>query len=77
MTTTELRQSEEYRICMDKIRRYKTGFEFTVPVYRMSAGQANAMHRILRDAYEEGLIESVSFDLNLECECTEEKWRRL
>lgn len=77
MTTTELRQSKEYRICMDKIRSYKTGFEFTIPFDRMSAGQANAMHRILRDAYDEGLIESVSFVLNLEGECIEETWRRL
>lgn len=77
MTITELRQSEEYRTCMDKIRKYKTGFEFTIPFYRMSKGQANAMHRILRDAYDEGLIESVSFVLNLEGECTEETWRRL
>lgn len=77
MTITELRQSEDYRICMDKIRRYKTGFEFTIPFYRMSKGQANAMHRILRDAYDEGLIESVSFSFNLDCEGTEETWRRI
>lgn len=77
MTITELRQSEDYRICMDKIRTYRTGFEFTIPFYRMSIGQANAMRRILQDAHDEGLIESISFDLNLEGECTEETWRRL
>lgn len=77
MTITELRQSEEYRVCMEKIRRYRTGFEFTIPFYKMSVGQANAMHRILQDAHGEGLIESVSFSFNLDGERAEETWRRL
>lgn len=77
MTITELRQGKEYRVCMDKIRNYKTGFEFTIPFYKMSVGQANAMHVILRDAYEMGLIESVSYTFTLEGEGTEETWRRL
>ena len=77
MTITELRESADYRLCMNKIRNYRTGFEFTIPFYKMSIGQANAMRCILRDARNEGLIESVSCTFGLELDTTEETWRRV
>lgn len=77
MTITELRENEEYRTCMDKIRGYRVGFEFTIPFHRMSVGKANAMRIILKDAHAEGLIDCISFDFDRDGVITEETWRRI
>ena len=62
MTITELRQHEEYALCMKKIRGYSKGFRFTIPYNRMTVGQANAMKIVMEDAVTEGLVESVGVE---------------
>lgn len=76
MNVNELRAHPEYKVCMDKIRNYREGFEFTVRFDLMRIGQANTMKVILRDAVDQGLIESLSIGLSLEGVVTDEKFRR-
>ena len=77
MTLTELRQTEQYRSCMDQIREYSFGYKFTLPFYKMGPKQSEAVHQILQDAYAEGLIECISFDFDRDGVITEETWRRI
>lgn len=76
MTVHELRAHPEYKVCMDKIKNYREGFEFTVRFDLMREGQANAMKVILRDAVNQGLIESMAIGLSVEGVITDEKYRR-
>jgi len=81
MTAQEFRTSTEYDYCINKIRNYPAGFEFTIPFHKMKQGQKNAMHLVLEDCKKEGLIESVSIGYSLEDlianDITEETWKRL
>lgn len=77
MTKAEFLKSKEYREMMDKIRSYSKGFEFTIPFYKMTSEQKNAMNVVLRNAVEEGLIESISIGLSLEGNITEEKYKKI
>lgn len=77
MTIIELRNSEEYAKCMRKIEGYSKGFEFTVPYWKMTKEQANAMKIILQDAVRKGLIESIRIGLSLELVETDETFRRV
>lgn len=43
MTREELRNHEEYAICMNKIRSYKKGFEFTLNYSQIPTAKANAL----------------------------------
>lgn len=77
MQIEELRNHPEYKLCMDRIKKYRRGFKFTIPYYKMTTGQRNAMMFILRDAVKMGLIESVATGLNLELDITDETFIRI
>ncbi len=57
---------QEIKKCVDKIRSYPQGFEFTLYYNRMSMGQYNAINIVTKKAEEEGLIKSISIGLSLE-----------
>lgn len=77
MTLNQLRQSDEYAKCIQKIKGYSAVFTFTVPFYVMTKGQRESMCIILGDAQAQGLIASISTYLSLEGEVVSEKFRRL
>lgn len=77
MTVTELRNHKEYALCMNKIKKYPEGFEFTLRWYQIPTPQANALKIVMRDAIEQGLIEQIATDLSLELEVTAETYRKL
>lgn len=60
MTKTELRTHPEYKLCMDKIKGYRPGFEFTLRYCDIPKAKANALMIVMRDACEQGLLESVT-----------------
>lgn len=77
MTKSEFLKSKEYENMMKKIRNYSTGFEFTIPFYKMTRQQKNGMNIVLNNAVKEGLIESVRIGVSLEGNFTDETYRRL
>lgn len=77
MTKKQFRNSKEYENSIKKIKNYHKGFKFTLPYYKMTQGQKNAMNIITNDSIEEKLIESVSIGLSLSGEVTEETFVRL
>lgn len=77
MTKEELRKDPEYIKSKEKIVGYKKGFKFKIPFYKMSIGQKNAMNILLNDCIDEQLIDSISFDLDLQGNITEEEYIRL
>jgi hypothetical protein len=77
MTINELRQTKDYAECINKIRAYKPGFEFTIKYYQIPKAKANALKIVLQDACEQGLLESIAICLSLSMEQTEETFRKL
>ena len=77
MTLEELRNSEDYKKAVDKIKGYSKGFEFTVYYNQMNTPLKNAMYKILKDCTDQGLIESIQMGVNLDMEITDETFRRL
>jgi len=77
MNVQQLRESKEYADACRKINAYRTGFEFTIPYYKMTQGQRNAMNVITADCTKQGLIQSISIGVSLEGEFTEETFVRL
>lgn len=77
MSVEELRKHPEYKLCMDKIKKYRKGFKFTIPYYKMTTGQRNGMGVVLYDAQKQGLISSVAVDFSLDLEITEETFIKL
>lgn len=77
MTREELRNHEEYSICMKKIRGYRKGFEFTLNYAAIPRPQANALKIVMADAIEMGLIESIAIGVALDGTHTDETYRKL
>ena len=77
MTITELRNHPEYTICMDKIKSYRKGFEFTMNWERIPRAKANGLKVIMRDAVEQGLLEYTATVLALDGTITAERFRRI
>lgn len=77
MTHDELRNHPEYALCMKKIRSYRKGFEFTLNYAAIPTPQANALKIVMRDAIEQGLLESIATGWSLECTITDETFRKL
>ena len=77
MIAKEFRNSQEYENLIKKIKNYPKGFKFTLPYYKMTQGQKNAMDIITNDSIKEKLIESVSIGLSLSGEIVEETFVRL
>lgn len=76
MTTTELRAHPEYKVCMDKIKAYRPGFEFTMDWTQIPRAKANGLKLILKDACDLGYLESIQFGLDLTGTCTDETYKR-
>ena len=77
MTGKNLKNQKSMRMQLKKINGYSKGFNFTIPYYKMTQGQKNAMHIITSDCVKGKIIDSVSFGLNLAGEITEETFVRL
>lgn len=77
MTEKELRNSQEYKDLVEKIKGYSKGFEFTLPYYKMTEGQKNAIHIIINDCIKERIIDSIAIGLQLDGTMTEETFIRL
>lgn len=70
--------------CVDKIRRFPKGFEFTINYSAMSKAKYNAMRIVLDKAMKLDLITSVAIGLSFEsmlgetnCYANEETFRRI
>lgn len=77
MTVSEFLKSAEFDLCISKITKYKKGFTFSIPYYKMTEGQKNGMHVVMREAVQRGLVESVSVSYDINLEITEEEYTRL
>lgn len=77
MNRMEFKKSNEYKEMIEKIKSYSKGFRFNIPYYKMTTGQKNAMYIVTNDCIKEKIIESVSFDLDLSGNVTEEMFVRL
>ncbi len=77
MTKTEFRNSAIYKKYMERIKGYSKGYNFTIPYYKMTRPQINAINVILNDAAKAKIIDSMSFGINLEGEMTEATYIRL
>ena len=77
MTKTEFRNSAIYKKYMERIKGYSKGYNFTIPYYKMTRPQINAINVILNDAAKAKIIDSMSFVINLEGEMTEATYIRL
>ena len=81
MTTDECRQSQGYKDAVAKIKGYPKGFGFTVPYYKMTDAQYNAMMIIRRDMMDAKVIESEwvgeSFESLLSSRMNEEHFKRI
>ena len=76
MTKEQPRKNKDYIEAKEKILKYPTGFKFTVPLYQMPEAKRNAMRILLDDCSKEKIIKSVSFDLDLGLNVTEETFVR-
>lgn len=77
MTITEVRQSKEYTKCINKIKEYKKGFQFTLYAERIPKPQWNALMIVLDDCVESGLLENISFRIDLDMNVTEKTYKRI
>ena len=83
MSIAEFKESNEYKQAINTIVKYKKGYTFTIPFYKMTKAQENAMRIILKDCCKNGLIESISIGLSLDNIrgngrfCSEETYKRL
>ena len=77
MTIQELRNHEEYTLCFNKIRAYPKGFEFTLNYAQIPRAKANALKIVMKDAIEQGLLESVATGVALDGTFTDETFRKI
>lgn len=77
MTIFEVRKHKDYTISINKIKGYRTGFEFTLNYARIPTPQANALKIIMADAIEQGLIKSIAVGFSLEGEQVSETFKKL
>ena len=79
MTIQELRQSEDYKQTIEKIKRYEKGFTWTMKWQNIPVGKANALKIILSDCIKQGIIKSVSIGYGIDNGLveTEETYERL
>lgn len=77
MTKKEFRNSQEYKELVEKIKGYHQGFEFTLPYYKMTQGQKNAIQIVVDDCIKKRILDSISIGLQLDGTITEETFIRL
>ncbi|MFR0074334.1 MAG: hypothetical protein ACLRVD_08245 [Blautia caecimuris] len=77
MTKKEFRNSQEYKELVEKIKGYSKGFEFTLPYYKMTQGQKNAIQIVVDDCIKKRILDTISIGLQLDGTMTEETFIRL
>lgn len=77
MNREEFRGLKEYKESVEKIKSYLKGFVFTIPYYKMTKVQQNAMNIIIHDCIKDRIIESISIGVSLEGKITEETFMKL
>lgn len=77
MTIEEMRKTEEYTKIVQKVKKYRKGFEFTLDVNVIPRPQWNALRMVMRDLEKQGLIENIEFGYSIDGELVEEKYARL
>lgn len=77
MTIEEMRKTEEYTKIVQKVKKYRKGFEFTLDVNVIPRPQWNALRMVMRDLEKQGLIENIEFNYSIDGELVEEKYVRL
>lgn len=77
MNRIEFKESKEYKDAVEKIKSYSKGFAFTIPYYKMTKAQQNAMNIITHDCIKDRIIESISIGVSLEGKITEETFMKL
>lgn len=76
MTISELRAHPEYTRCMNKIKNYRPGFQFTMNFSTIPTTKANALRIVLRDAKFAGYLECMSIGLDIHGNPVEETYLR-
>lgn len=66
MTIEEMRKTEEYTKIVQKVKKYRKGFEFTLDVNVIPRPQWNALRMVMRDLEKQGLIENIEFDYSID-----------
>lgn len=77
MTIEEMRKTEEYTKIVQKVKKYRKGFEFTLDINAIPRPQWNALRMVMRDLEKQGLIENIEFGYSIDGELVEEKYARL
>ena len=77
MTKEEFRMSQEYAESMQKIKNYPKGFTFSLKYGEIPKAKGNALRILTEDAIKNGILETISFGLNIQGDCVEEEYRRL
>ena len=77
MTKAEFRKSKEYAECMEKIKNYPKGFTFSLKYGEIPKAKGNALRILTEDCIDKGILETISFGLNIHGEFVEEEYRRL
>lgn len=76
MTIAEFRKSKDYADMIAKIKGYRSGFQFTLDFVNIPKAKARALEVVTEDCKKMGILESVSFGLNLNGDVTEETFKR-
>lgn len=76
MTKQEFREHPEYFKAKEKIIAYPKGYKFKIRICTMTQAKLNAMKILLQDCENEGLIENLSIDLDLQGNITEYEYVR-
>lgn len=77
MTKQELRETNNYKEAVEKIKAYRKGFEFTLNYASIPKAKGNALRIITKDCIDAGIIESISIGLDIEGNFVDETYRRL
>ena len=68
---------QKYKELVEKIKGYSKGFEFTLPYYKMTQGQKNAIQIVVDDCIKKRILDTISIGLQLDGTMTEETFIRL
>ena len=77
MTGKEFRESQEYKNAVDKIKRYNKGFCFTLEYHKIPEAKLRALHIVLNDCVQQGLIESERIGVALSGAIVDETFKKL
>lgn len=77
ITVKEFLKTKEFSDMVEQIKSYNPGFMFKLPYYKMGKGQRIACAIVTKYCIKKNIITSMSFDMTLEGEVTEEVFKRL